>query len=251
MNRSITVHEVLRYTKLNAVDRLVHPYRNYWTVQRNPADPGARSLQLEAGINAPGGVTTPDGDRLPVLLLRSSPSKVGTMVTPWEDQYRLDEGRITYHGDHKVTSRVALGETRGNRRLLDVWAQHRSTSVVMRASAPPILAFRTATLQTPHGSRPKGFVEFCGLCGDRRPLRDRSDRPDDRPTIPQLRGRARGDLAGRSGQLRLALDRCSAHALAAHRRHLRACALCMVRVDRAGAYRAAENPALRAARSLV
>lgn len=163
MNRSITVHEVLRYTKLNAVDRLVHPYRNYWTVQRNPADPGARSLQLEAGINAPGSVTTPDGDRLPVLLLRSSPSKVGTMTTPWEDQYRLDEGRITYHGDHKVMSRVALGETPGNRRLLDVWAQHRSTSVVMRASAPPILVFRTATVQTPYGSRSKGFVEFCGL----------------------------------------------------------------------------------------
>ena len=40
MNRTIAVHEILRYTKPQAIDRLSHPYRNYWGIQRDPADPG-------------------------------------------------------------------------------------------------------------------------------------------------------------------------------------------------------------------
>src|SRR5215207_11566250 len=103
-DRTIAVHEILRYTKPNAVDRLTHPHRNYWGVQRDPADQEAANVLQEAGINAPKLVSSPDGMRMPVLSLRSTPMKSGTVETPWDDRYRMAEGEIRYHGDHKVTS---------------------------------------------------------------------------------------------------------------------------------------------------
>ncbi len=163
MSRTIAVHQILRYTKPTAIDRLSHPYRNYWGIQRDPADPEAPDIQQEAGINAPQAVQAPEGPRMPVLSLRSTPSKSGSAVTPWHDQYRMNQGTIRYYGDHKVTSRVPLGETTGNRRLLDAWSKHRSPSASVRVTAPPVLVFRTVTVQTPQGPREKGFIEFCGL----------------------------------------------------------------------------------------
>jgi len=69
-DRTITIHEILRYTKPNAVDRLTHPHRNYWAIQRDPADPQAPNVLQEAGINAPAPVRTSEGNRLPVMSLR-------------------------------------------------------------------------------------------------------------------------------------------------------------------------------------
>ena len=127
------------------------------------SDPEAANVLQEAGINAPRLVSAPEGQRLPLLSLRSTPIKSGTVETPWHDDYRMDAGKIRYYGDHKVTSRVPLGETTGNRRLLDVWAKHRSGSASVRAGAPPALVFRTVTVEPPQGAREKGFIEFCGL----------------------------------------------------------------------------------------
>lgn len=162
-DRTIAVHEILRYTKPNAIDRLTHPHRNYWGVQRDPADPEAANILQEAGINAPAPVSAPEGKRVPVLSLRSTPMKSGTVDTPWDDKYRMAAGEILYHGDHKVTSTVPLGETTGNKRLLDVWTRHRSTSPAGRRAATPVLMFRTAGVHTGQGYREKGFIEFCGL----------------------------------------------------------------------------------------
>lgn len=162
-DRTIAVHEILRYTKPKAVDRLTHPYRNYWGIQRDPADPSAPNVLQEAGINAPAPLQATEGWRLPLLSLRSTPMKAGTIETPWDDDYRLGVGEIRYHGDHKVTSIVSLGETTGNRRLLDVWARHRSTSAAGRWAAAPVLVFRTVGVTTGQGYREKGFIEFCGL----------------------------------------------------------------------------------------
>ena len=58
-DRTITVHEILRYTRPNAVDRLTHPHRNYWGVQRDPVDQEAANLLQEAGINAPKLLSSP------------------------------------------------------------------------------------------------------------------------------------------------------------------------------------------------
>lgn len=163
MNRSIAVHEVLRYTKPRGIDRLAHPYRNYWAIQRDPSDPRAPNILQEAGINAPASIAGPEGPRIPVMSVRSSPAKAGSEWTPWTDEYRMAEGRIIYHGDHRATTAVPLGTTAGNKKLLDVWAMHRSTSRRVRLDAPPVLAFRTTTVRTEQGFHEKGFIEFCGL----------------------------------------------------------------------------------------
>ena len=163
MNRSIAVNEILRYTKPRGIDRLTHSFRNYWSIQRDPSDPDAPNILQEAGINAPASIPGLEGPRVPVLSVRSTPAKAGSQWTPWTDEYRMAEGRIIYHGDHRVTTSVPLGETAGNKRLLDVWAMHRSTSRRVRLAASPVLAFRTTTVRTQQGSHEKGFIEFCGL----------------------------------------------------------------------------------------
>lgn len=158
-DRSMTIGEVLRYTKPNAQDTLTHTYRNFWRLQSR----GLPLVQLERGINSPADVTGPDSTRMPVLALRSSPDKAGSVLTPWHDVFDLTRGTVRYFGEHRVDKDEELGEAIGDQRLEAVWRSHRATSEALRADAPPILVFRTVTGHTTSGPRAKGFVEFVGL----------------------------------------------------------------------------------------
>lgn len=162
MNRTMGVGEVLRYTKGDAVDRLVHPHRSYHQLQRDPTSMDRPTLQLERGINAPSPVRAPDGPRLAVVALRSTPAKAGTSTTPWTDDVDPEHGHALYHGDHKPDS-GELGSTRGDKLLMEAWRAHRAPTAELRVTAPPILLFRTVTVTTDRGPTAKGFVEFCGL----------------------------------------------------------------------------------------
>lgn len=158
-DRSMTIGEVLRYTKPSAQDTLTHSYRNFWELQSR----GLPLVQLERGINSPEKVPAPDGARMPVLALRSSPDKAGSVLTPWHDEFDLDRGMVRYFGEHRVDKDEELGRPIGDQRLETSWQSHRATSEALRAAAPPILVFRTVTGQTTSGPRAKGFVEFVGL----------------------------------------------------------------------------------------
>lgn len=170
-DRSMTIGEVMRYTKPNAQDTMTHPYRNFWDLQSRDL----ALVQLERGINSPKAVPAPDGTRMPVLALRSSPDKAGSDLTPWHDEFDLDRGVVRYFGEHRVDKQEELGASVGDQRLETAWKSHRATSESLRAAAPPILVFRTATGQTSSGPRAKGFVEFVGLAvmTDLRPIEQR------------------------------------------------------------------------------
>lgn len=129
---------------------------NFW--HETVAPDGTRT-QLEAGINPIGVLRVVDGSRVPAILIRSSPHKAGTEVTPWQDHFDPDHGHIRYFGDNKPNARARAETSPGNRALLDALVLHRASTSAERARAVPILCFRGVRT----GTAVKGYVQFCGL----------------------------------------------------------------------------------------
>jgi hypothetical protein len=53
---------------------------------------GCTLALLEKGINAIGTIEAPEGFRRPAILIRSSPHKIGSYETPWQDVFDTDNG---------------------------------------------------------------------------------------------------------------------------------------------------------------
>jgi len=122
----------------------------YWTHTRD----GLSQAQLESGINPMREVRAPDGSRRPALLIRSSPRKAGSSVTPWHDSYDMDSGRVRYFGDAKATHMPDPRAPKGNRAMLQLFEQQTSPDREIRARACPLLFFVTDL---------PGVVEFRGI----------------------------------------------------------------------------------------
>ncbi|MFG2293381.1 restriction endonuclease [Streptomyces sp. NPDC048603] len=131
-------------------------YPNFHYVTHSP---GMKRALLERGINGMAKVSAPDGVRRPAVFIRSSPWKAGTEQTPWHDVFDLNNGHVRYFGDHKAGMTVAPGTTTGNATLLDAFAGHQGRTPEDRATAAPLLLFRSV----PRNGQPKGHVEFCGV----------------------------------------------------------------------------------------
>ena len=112
---------------------------------------------LEKGINPIGGVSSDEGIRCPAILISSSPHKIGTQDTPWQDIFDSDNGHIKYYGDNK-SSDVDPSSTPGNKILLEQYKYYSSLNVNLRRLAAPLLFFR----RIPYQGRKKGNVKFCG-----------------------------------------------------------------------------------------
>jgi hypothetical protein len=121
----------------------------------------SKKVLLESGVNTPAKVSGPDGIRSPVILLRSSPHKIGSDDTPWQDHFEPDNGHIRYYGDSKNNLAVVTRpETqRGNKALLEQFDLYTSKCSEVRASASPILCFQSV----PFNGKAKGAVKFEGL----------------------------------------------------------------------------------------
>lgn len=119
---------------------------------------GARLVPFEAGINPLARVSAPDGPRVPVILIASSPHKIGMAETPWQDLFDVDNGRIRYFGDNK-TPGVDPATRPGNRALLAAHRQHAEFDPIERATSVPLLFFR----RVPRGGAAKGFAQFEGV----------------------------------------------------------------------------------------
>jgi Restriction endonuclease AspBHI N-terminal/Restriction endonuclease len=148
--------EVLRYPKpANPSTPIVDGYRNFfWVTGRH----GGPAVQLEAGINAPRNLITADGERLAVILISSSPHKVGGVQTPWQDIFAVDNGHIRYFGDNKTIGQDPL-EVRGNALLRAAWEVHQGVTEAARRKAVPIVFFRRVARL----GRQKGFIRFEGF----------------------------------------------------------------------------------------
>jgi 5-methylcytosine-specific restriction protein A len=157
VSKKVAVGEVIRYP--DPPDQTVEYLdgcRNFFNVT---AVAGTSRLIMNRGIDNPAWVSAPEGPRRPVILIRSNPLRSGTSKTPWEDVFNLREGRVQYYGDHKVDSPGPPEGTRGNAALLKAFEAHGSDNPVTRATAVPLVIFRSVE----QNGQTKGYLEFCGL----------------------------------------------------------------------------------------
>lgn len=137
-------------------DAVIDGFPNLYSITRAA---GGGVLPFAAGINTMAAVTGLSGAaRRPAVIIRSSPHKAGSDVTPWQNRFDPDLGQIRYFGDNKYPNRRAAHEARGNRSLLALRELHKSTESDERLQAAPLIFFRT----TPVAGKAKGHVRFDG-----------------------------------------------------------------------------------------
>jgi len=119
---------------------------------------GQKLPLLESGINAVQKIKAVDGLRCPAVLISSSPHKIGSIETPWQDFFDPDGGHIHYCGDNKEPG-LSPTSPDGNRALLEQFELHTSPEHKKRLLACPILYFKRVAVE----GRTKGNVQFQGF----------------------------------------------------------------------------------------
>jgi hypothetical protein len=157
--------EALSTLRINQVLRLSRPksaqpphlgdYANFYAATQKEDAP---LVLLEAGINPIRAVQVGGGGRVPAILIASSPHKIGTKGTPWQDHFETDNGHIRYYGDNRRPGADPRLK-RGNAALLRAYESHAHHDVTERRRAVPLLFFK----RVPREGRRKGFAEFHGF----------------------------------------------------------------------------------------
>ncbi|SDZ58527.1 hypothetical protein SAMN05444004_12531 [Jannaschia faecimaris] len=130
----------------------------YPNVYYHTATPGQKLIPFESGINRIAEVAGPDGVRRPAIIVTSSPHKIGSVETPWQDFFDPDNGHVRYYGDNKTPGRdPALAA--GNKAMLDAKRLQDAMERDIRQLAPPIILFRRMTVN----GKAKGFPSFQGV----------------------------------------------------------------------------------------
>src|SRR5262245_55436481 len=109
----IKIGEVLRYARPYKSDiPVIDSLRNYFHVTQCRGMP---MCILDHGINP---IAVSQGkDFTPAVLVASSPHKVGSYETPWQDFFDVDRGHIHYLGDNKWAG-ISADAAPGNKVLL-------------------------------------------------------------------------------------------------------------------------------------
>ena len=150
------IGQLFRYGRpYNAKEPVIDGSPNYFHAVLTPGQP---LPLLESGINKIAKVKAPEGLRRPMILIASSPHKIGQEETPWQDVFSVDIGHIRYFGDNKTAGRdPSLAP--GNRILLEQLGMHTSPSSAVRELSVPLVFFRRVA----YGGRRKGQVQFQGM----------------------------------------------------------------------------------------
>lgn len=144
------VGDVFRYS--SSADPLVvevDGFENYMHATRGAH---GKKLILESGIYAPAKTRSPSGDRIGVVLIRSSRRTAGTETNPWHDYFDPNSGSVIYYGDAKPSTKTAPHSVRGNALLLALRDRYFGTPQD-RLASPPLVFFE---------SEAAGFVTFQG-----------------------------------------------------------------------------------------
>lgn len=120
-----------------------------------------KQLVFERGMFKPENVIAENGDeRIPLIIISSSPHKAGTLWTPWSDDYDPDNGTVTYFGDNKTPGMNPLDQKLMNSTLVELLDVYNSQNENERAEhAVPVLFFERVKV----GKRIKGNLMFHGV----------------------------------------------------------------------------------------
>lgn len=150
------VGQIFRYARPYDPDpRVIDGLPNYFF---ETGRAGSKLTLLDSGINPIAKVRAPEGERVPAILISSSPHKRGSSTTPWQDFFDSDNGHIRYFGDAK-TPGMEPGRPPGNKALLSAFEAHHAETQTERRSSTPVVFFE----RTSYGGRAKGNVEFQGF----------------------------------------------------------------------------------------
>jgi hypothetical protein len=102
---------------------------------------GTTTAKLVKGINPLQPVKQSGGlERIPAIIIVSSPRKAGSEDTPWENYLDADNGYVRYFGDNYKPDQNP-DEANGNYRLLEQFRIHKSENRDERIKACPIVIF--------------------------------------------------------------------------------------------------------------
>lgn len=150
------IGDIYRYSRpYRETPAVVDGYPNYFGVVFSP---NQKLPLLEHGINPIKEVHAPDGIRRPAILISSSPHKIGSRETPWQDFFDCDNGHIRYLGDNKDPERDP-STAPGNRALLEAYKIHNTSDYAGRRNSIPLVFFERVSKD----GRKKGFVRFQGF----------------------------------------------------------------------------------------
>ena len=151
----LKIGQIFRYPKDKVRDEPeIYGYPNFSFYTDLPNE---NLVQLESGVNPIGKVGNKNIERTPAILTRSSPHKIGSLETPWQDIYNVEKGHIRYFGDNKDIGDPE--KKKGNKALLKQFEIHNSSDINVRRGACPIIFFKSKSIERKH----KGFVAFNGF----------------------------------------------------------------------------------------
>jgi hypothetical protein len=123
------VGEVFRYSRpYDSVPATKDGLANYF---HHTQTAGCKMALLESGINPIQSLAAPDFIRCPAILISSSPHKIGSEETPWQDSFDPDRGYVRYFGDNKAAGSDPATAS-GNRALLEQFRLHTATERTLR-----------------------------------------------------------------------------------------------------------------------
>ena len=155
---SFRIGEIYRYS--NCKEEIPEPIKDglpnffYETYSENCDS----TVRFQKGIHNIASVVIGNGEeRIPAIIISSSPHKARTDITPWEDDFDPDYGRIKYYGDNKSNEKMA-NEAPGNSLLLNMFMMYSSPSEEDRKHATPLIFFK----RVDYDGRKKGNLMFQG-----------------------------------------------------------------------------------------
>ena len=149
------IGQIFRYTKVKDRDKKeIDGYPNFSFYTDLPNE---NLVLLESGINPIGKVICKGKERTPAIITSTSPHKIGSLDTPWQDIYHIEKGHIRYFGDNKDTGEPE--KKKGNKALLKQFEIHNSSDINTRKDASPIIFFKRKAIN----GKQKGYLEFNGF----------------------------------------------------------------------------------------
>ena len=139
----LKIGQVFRYPKIK--ERNLKEINGYPNFSFYTDLPNQNLVLLESGINPIGKVRNASVERTPAIITSTSPHKIGSLDTPWQDIYNIEKGHIRYFGDNKDTGDPE--KKTGNKALLKQFEIHNSSNIDVRRGASPIIFFKRKSIE--------------------------------------------------------------------------------------------------------
>lgn len=150
----LRIKQVFRYGRPYSNEKaIIDGYPNHFHVTNFPDN---KLVVLESGINPIAEIKGKEGNRKPAILIRSSPHKIGSEATPWQDVFDVDNGHIRYYGDNK-TPGTDPAMAAGNKILLEAFQTY--NDVERRHLSVPLIFYKAVS----RNNKAKGYLEFNGF----------------------------------------------------------------------------------------